>query len=738
MKVCRLKIITGNIFDGKDFPQIHYVSQNKKLIIIKNNIEEKKIVPNIEENINQKENLAKARDEKSQETKEIIPYIDNNPINNNENRNELNNINKNNIEANIDINDLCTISNKNLYEEQKINNVLNYIEKNNNEKNNLNNNYPYEIMSKKKGVNNYLRYLFKNRQTKAKIKSDINKNINKSLSISNNRINHKISKINSKSNLNLNQSNNKSYMLKNIKSSDSIALTKSKKVILNQSLNIHNKTKKNLLKSKKVEYHRRDYENGSSNDCSWKISEKNDYNIGQIIDYKLLIDGLIIKECQLIKEKEQFMQIFEQKLKPLRELNNQLMNENNEELNRTDELKGELILLKSQYEKLFNTLNPKDKNKVNNKNVKNNDEEEEFHKKKKDIDYEIKILNDQLKNGEFILITKPANYNKLSEEENKTITLLLKALFVSKHILDSNIIIDRIWKFDKQFQTIYFMVEELLNYFNLELHDRNKLINYFFSFCQNYNYMDINQFKKEFKKKIGKIKLFNKYIYMSKLLNYYKSKIKLLLKSISKKDLFNRGFINYYEFINLLYDCGIIFNSSDTNSEEIFEFLIFCMKKNRRVGFFEKDNEFFINQNEQEKKYSLFDLFYQSLDDFINEFESNDVKNPYYLIRSYMKENEIINAENLIKPILTEKNILTINSVKYIDIIILNKFLRFKGIIKNDDKIVVNFFEEELVDINEFINDIYNEENNEEKKQDYEELKIKANNLIDDILKLNY
>ena len=45
---------------------------------------------------------------------------------------------------------------------------------------------------------------------------------------------------------------------------------------------------------------------------------------------------------------------------------------------------------------------------------------------------------------------------------------LLKGLFFSKHILDSDIIVDLIWKYDKQFQTIYFIVEELLYYFKLE------------------------------------------------------------------------------------------------------------------------------------------------------------------------------------------------------------------------------------------------------------------------------
>ena len=161
------------------------------------------------------------------------------------------------------------------------------------------------------------------------------------------------------------------------------------------------------------------------------------------------------------------------------------------------------------------------------------------------------------------------------------------------------------------------------------------------------------------------------------------------------------------------------------------------MKKDRRIDFFDENAKFMDNRNEEDKKYSLFDLYYESLEDFINEFNSNDIINPYLLIRNYMKKNDIINAEKLLKPVFNEKNILIKNNIKYIDIIVLNKFLKYNGIIKNDDKIIVNIFEEELVDINQFVNDIYNE-NNQRNKTDFEEVKHKAENLIDDILKINY
>ena len=737
MKTCRLKIITANILDDIDTPKIHYISQNKqsKKIISNNNKQDHQVYNN--DNIIQKENHEIINDRNQIKSKEIINYLERNSEDKIENEK-----NKDYADENIDINDLCTVSNKDLNIEQKINNIINYIDNNCNEGNNINNNYPYTIMNKKKS-NNSLRHLFKNRETRTNTNKNYNKSSHQNLSISkisNNKKAKKYStKNNSKVNLKLNQSV-KSITIKNTKSSDCIQLKKSKsKIMINKSINEQsNKSKKNFALRSKKNGNLEANENMLSMN-SWKISEKNDYcNIGQAIDYKILIDDLIIKECNLVKEKEQYIEIFEQKLKPLRELNKQLLN-NNEELNREDELNGELILLRSQYEQLFNTLNIEEKKIINDCGgegmVKKKEENKEFNEKLKIIEDEINALNDQLKKGEFLFVTKPPNYTKLSEEEYNDIALLLKGLFISKHILNSDIIIDKIWKFDKPFQTIYFLVEELFNIFNLEKHDRNKLINYFYTFCKNYSYMNINEFKKEFNKSIGKISIYNKYIYMSKLLNFHRSKIISLMKSLKKKDIFGRGVINYYTFNSLLYDCGISFNTTDKDFKEIFEFLIFCMKKDRKIALFENENEFFDNKNV--KKESLYDLYYESLNDFINEFNAKEIQNSYFLIRNYMKENDIINAEKLLKPILSDKNNLVINSVKYIDIIILNKYLRFKGIIKDEEKIEVNTFEEELVDINQFINDIY-ENNGEEKKEEFDELKHKAENLIDDIFKLNF
>ena len=740
MKTCRLKIITANIIEDTATPEIHYVSQIKKvkqeiIPISPNKTENKenKIINKIEENNLVKEEHIEKKDEENEDKillEENANDIDN-KISEEKNIGE-NGVKDPSIEQNIDENDLWTISNQKIYEIQNMNNEVDNNSNNYNIYNQLKNNYPYSILNKKKDLNNSLRHLFKNRETKYYNKNqNILKNSNKSLSISKDFRNRKSTK-NNKSKISLNQATNKSI---NSKSSASLTL---KNKNLNKSINNKSKNNNNnILRSNKKNENIGD---NISSAASWKVIEKNDYNIGQIIDYKTLIDDLMIKECRLVKEKEECIQLFEKKLKPLRELNQKLVDENNEELNRADELNGELILLKSQYEKLFNTLYSK-----NNKNISVNNkinlilDDPEFNKKQKEIDNEMKILNDKLKNGEFIFITKPANYLALTAEEDKILTYFLRGMFFSLHILDTDKIIDIIWKFDREFQTIYFLVEELLNFYNYDTKsDRNVLINYFYSFCKNYSYMNITEFKAEFKKKIGKIQIPNKYVYMSKLLHFHRTKLKVLLKYVKKKDIFNRGVINFNQFHDLLYDCGITFNTLDKSFDEVLEFLIICMKKEHKLDIFEKKDELKDN-NEKEIKNSVYDLYYESFQDFIDEYNYNNIPNPYYIIKNYMTENDIVSAEKLLRPILIPKYIIKINSKDYIDNIILNKYLRFKGIIKKDDKILVDIFEEELVDINKFIDDIYEKGYEEEKqKLDYEDLKNKAENLIDEIFKLNY
>ena len=138
------------------------------------------------------------------------------------------------------------------------------------------------------------------------------------------------------------------------------------------------------------------------------------------------------------------------------------------------------------------------------------------------------------------------------------------------------------------------------------------------------------------------------------------------------------------------------------------------------------------NQDDKKVNYSIYDLFYWNLKDFINEFNAKRVSNPYKLIREYMEKNNIVSAEKLFRPIIINSNTIKKDSKEYIDEIILNKYLRHLGIIKEDEIILFNTFEEELVDMNELINDIYNKDI-KDKDILLNETNQKVNTIIDDI-----
>ena len=61
----------------------------------------------------------------------------------------------------------------------------------------------------------------------------------------------------------------------------------------------------------------------------------------------------------MVKQKEELIQLNEEKMKSLRELNDKLISEKTFVLNREDELNGELILLRNQYENLFRIFKQK-------------------------------------------------------------------------------------------------------------------------------------------------------------------------------------------------------------------------------------------------------------------------------------------------------------------------------------------------------------------------------------------
>ena len=752
--------------------EINNIEQFTKNDIDNNNIDNNNIDNNNIDNNNNDNNMIEDRkDDNNMGGNNIEDNIGGNNI---EYNIEGNNIADNIVEENkIDINNLCTKSNQYEYEDDTSNivnnNNNNYDILKSHQSNNIINNYPYNIEHKKKELKSSLRYLFKNRDTKGYkgYSSVYDNNKNKSKKVKNIIVSDtlkypkqnisKVSKVNmNKSSHGLNININKLFCINNSKNqkrnkSNSQSIknlsfqikTNTKSKSKSKSLNKNKFIKKNKTSKNKLNYILNDSQISS---VSWNVVEKSDFIIDQTIDYTFLLDDLINKECELIREKEKIIEDYEARLKPIRELNSKLLSENEVEIDREDELKGELIVLKNHYERIFSQLNLKEKKNVeayfNLENyIENNKAQEEFNNKIKEIDNEVKILNDYLKNGEIMVVTKPQNLENLTFEENKNVTLMLKGLFVSIHALNTDKIVDLIWKKNRQIQTIYFLVGELQNIFKLEPNlEKNILINYFYSFCKKYDYMNINQFKFEFKEKIGKIQLYNKYIYISKLINFHGSSLHELMKTMKDKDIYDIGVIKYEQLKSMLFDAGLyLYSRQDQNSQEFLEFMVFCMKKDRSLELnkYTKQPKK-VDKDNSEIKYSLYDLYYQSFLDFYDEFNCNIVANPYKRIRLYMKKNDINNAELILRPLFIEKNILKIDKNEYIDEIILNKYLRRIEIILNDERISAFLFEEELVDKNKFINDVYDYDDSKknEIENNQEQFKKKVDNFIDDIFGL--
>jgi hypothetical protein len=766
---CRLKIIASNIINDIDTPEIKYISKNENMKISYDNDEEiNQNEMNELDEINYNNNLENNKHNninKLDNLQQIDELINIELANYNKIENNNSKINNN---KNIDSNELYTISNQHIYDDNYYSaNISNYNTISNFYKQESKSNSFHMNDSKRNESNLSLKYIFRKREhknyrnrsfsnkfsddkkekkynlikdifkthpvnytnmkilsknkEKNKVGNILNININKSFCINNNiKINHK--NITQK-----NLSKNKSQKKGSGKNS------KTKKQIKLEQI----KEYKNVMKKvKPLKFSKRTNKNKSLNDITnasvaWYYVENNDMNNEQGKNYKILIDELRVKEMDLIQEKEKIIQTYEEKLKPLRELNSKLINENSEELNKEDELRGELVILKNQYERLIKT-NKNNNSKKDNNIIMNNNKGLDDNNKEKIIEQEIDYLNEKLNKGEILLVTKPPYEIKISEQEDKNMVLMLKGLFYSIHIRDTDRIVDLVWKSDKQIQTIYFLVNEIMKLFNLKNSEKNLLINFFYSFCKKYKYIDINEFKKEFKEKIGDIPLYNNKIYISKLLNFNGTKMIELIKLMKEKDTFNLGFLTLDQVNALLNNLCLSFDS-EKDFNDIYEFIMITMKKDRSFNLFDDNDTNNIKEQENKIKFSLFDLFYQSLIDLIEEFDYNIIYNPFDSIRNYMQKNEINNAELLLKPLLNNKYIIKINNKEYFDIEILNKHLRKLGIIQLNESIYINCYEEELVDKNKFIDDINDYGINETKETDLNKLNQNVNDLINGI-----
>ena len=785
---CRLKIISSNIINDIDTPQIKYISKNDTQNILTPKFEEKneiEIYQNYENNpINTKNTNNNQLDQinsnnQSEHNESNEEQIYKNNINEIDHIEEFinkkiedfiqleNNDSKIKENKNIENNELYTISNQHIYDE-------NYYSPNVNNYNTISNSNKFESkndstnISESKKKHSKLKYIFRKRENKKYVnrsfsnnnkyskenqnskKYNLIKNIFKAHPVNYNITNMKIlhgnksaNKVGNILNINISKSfcinnnikiNNKNILQNKLKSKMNNKSKESQE--RRERISQNKKEEKDVMKKVKnlnLKFNKKINKNKYQNSASWNVVENNGINYEQFIDYKMLIDELEKKECELIKEKENMIQTYEQKLKPIKELNNKLINENDDELDKKDELQGELVILKNQYEILLSKVNKENKNNKINADYNTNTQ---LNQEIKNIEQEMQELNTKLTKGEILLITKPFYIINISKKKEKNIILMLKGLFYSLHIRNTDEIVNLIWKKENQVQTIYFLINELMKIFKIKTSDKNILINFFYSFCKKYSYMDINTFKKEFKNKIGLIQLYNKNIYISRLMNFHRSKIVELFKLIREKDTFNLGIISFDKMNKLLNDLSL-FKVSGNNMEEIYDFIMIIMKKNRLIKLTNNNNVIEIYEPKNEINYSLFDLFYESLFDLIKEHNSNIITNTFELIKNYMIKNDINEAESLLKPLLNDKYIIKINNKEYFDFFILNKYLKKLGIIKINEIISIKCFEEDLVDKEKFLMDIYNSGIKETNETNINKLKEDVNDFINEIFK-NY
>ena len=375
--------------DDIDTPTIKYISQND-LNSFYNESPYIKTSP-INDVKEKKEGQIDNKTENFKENKDIINRIDlhelirydmekDNTMNLNNYLENINFLNENFEENNIDINDLCTVSNQHMSEDVQ-NNILNNLEVNDcdtieNYINSINNQNNYGNGNNKKQSNTKIKNVIKKKENKTSIK-----NMNRSLSNTSKVKAKSINKSMNKKNL----QNNKSFTTNNnIFSSDNL---KSNKTKVSDKFSFKNRSKsknsnhinkndeKNKKESKNImenikplkinEIKKSNNLRHTKSNYSWNIVEINDFKSNEkMVDYKILINELVKKESLLSKEKINIIQSYEQKLKPLKELNKKLLDENNEELGREDELKGELILLRNQYDKLISQIKTNKKKKL--------------------------------------------------------------------------------------------------------------------------------------------------------------------------------------------------------------------------------------------------------------------------------------------------------------------------------------------------------------------------------------
>ena len=548
---------------------------------------------------------------------------------------------------------------------------------------------------------------------------------------------------------------------------------------------------------------------------------------------KKKIKELLSEEPKKIEDRDIIMKENQPKIDNLMKENEKLNFEVGFEINREDELKGELIILKNQYEILFNQLSEEEiKIKQYQDIIKHKHDHEKIitNKQNEIIDY-YNNLNECLTKGEILLVTKPdiydrfnylnikniepienANPNQNNSNDNKnnnneennvnkdnvkqkkneemdlqtnlkvineiddnneidnylhydTITLLLKGYFINMNIKNIDDLVNKIWIYEKPLQTFESLTEELLilidNYISdtnstfINEHNRNIIMNYLYSFCICYNYMTKNEFISIFNDKLGYFIEFNENYLMSKLYKYCNGKLSEFLKVVQDLDKKKTGIIDIHELIKNLKAKNIIINNkyndnlnliNEKNLMEqndvidIMQLLIIDMKKNKIIlenGKDSNDNKDNNTQrkdnlNENKRKVNIYELYYESIINIINE--NNKSKMPIYkgIIKKHLIDNNINSMMDFMEPLLLNHDIIINKGLKrYLKNDTFNQFLISNGVIGENETFLIPYDEESLIEINQLVIDI---DQAEPLLSNFEENKEKIiNDIINDI-----
>ena len=260
----------------------------------------------------------------------------------------------------------------------------------------------------------------------------------------------------------------------------------------------------------------------------YKANKDINSNIAGLYDYKNKIKELMKEEPKKIENRDNIVKENKYKIDNLLKENTKLNYELGCEINREDELKGEIIILNNQYKSLLNELNNEEKkikeyqDIIKHKTI----HEKIISNKQTDIINYYNNLNECLTNGEILLVTKPDSNNQfnyinskniennienndekdiketnniikvdielqneniqldiiknLNENEeinnyinNDIITFLLKGYFINMNITNVDDAVNKIWIKEKPIQTFETLTEELLISINDYINEPN-------------------------------------------------------------------------------------------------------------------------------------------------------------------------------------------------------------------------------------------------------------------------